>query len=920
MARSRENTRTFARTTKSTSSASYSDVAATVGDLKMLLELQHGIPRAVQVLCPTEQMSPLKDDVLLSECGVTGEFAMTLSLSWSQLPGGMGCCQSKSNVAGQAAVEEIEARERGRSDSTIGEVYTNPLRAETNRAGGNRAVANPAFRPSNSGGGGAQALDAAAEIKQLKAQLASVTGNGGGGGSALEAAQKAARAAAAEIKQLKTQLATAAAEIKQLKTQLAASTGGGAAAPPPPPALIDHALAVQQGSAAAMARPANDRIKLQDEVRMLESTLESTTFDEKVLLYKTMLEARLLKAKDKIDALDKQAAVMAAAAAAASEAVCRLTAVKAKAATIKYNATVEALHADDPAAFDRLAQVAFDVNARSGPLEVGALVTFTKHGDPYTDQVQAQVCGEPDRKSGLVPIKVWAVANVTSKPYAEGFTVAAHAKRGELGGGAAPVQVVPQRQGPEGAEGSTSTASVAAEMNGTYATVHAATSAMKAEMDAVVARVNAGKPASEAVKLDVAPIKGTGSAARKLFSDYNGDVSKLLDVYRCAVRCPAPAQQAAVAEAIEADTALETLRFKNNMDLRKESPSGYRDTNASVRHVPSGVVFEVQTATGSMLDMKAASHEVYEGERSSALSTEYLGDANPKALARIEGGALRNVNFSGTSLAEGGRLPALLKALSAPSVRLVEWRMSACKFAKGLDLGETLLSPAVCNALGALIKVISFTGVGAVGRAAAVFAALAAGGCGKSLKVLELGANKLHGELPDGGGSGGGGGGAASLWSAFPKLRTLYLWDNELEGEIPKTLGALKDLETLYLSDNKLVGGIPRDLGHLIHLKTLQLQDNQLDGEIPKTLCALKDLETLSLSRNKFSGGISGDLGQLVHLKVLSLHSNQLSGEIPTTLCNLKNLEILKLGSNQFTNKSAFEKAIKKAVPSVDYR
>ena len=62
---------------------------------------------------------------------------------------------------------------------------------------------------------------------------------------------------------------------------------------------------------------------------------------------------------------------------------------------------------------------------------------------------------------------------------------------------------------------------------------------------------------------------------------------------------------------------------------------------------------------------------------------------------------------------------------------------------------------------------------------------------------------------------------------------------NELEGEIPKTLGKIHTLKALDLSGNSLTGEVPNIITTLPNLDLLQIQDNNLD-----------ELQILSL-RNK---------------------------------------------------------------------
>ena len=129
----------------------------------------------------------------------------------------------------------------------------------------------------------------------------------------------------------------------------------------------------------------------------------------------------------------------------------------------------------------------------------------------------------------------------------------------------------------------------------------------------------------------------------------------------------------------------------------------------------------------------------------------------------------------------------------------------------------------------------------------------------------------------------------------------LWLFENQLSGEIPPELGDLANLQLLILRQNQLSGGIPPELGRLSNLELLELYDNQLSGEIPLELGSLIHLERLSLSDNQLSGEIPPELGSLSNLESLSLSDNQLSGEIPPELGSLSNLDWLNLGFNQLS-------------------
>ena len=127
----------------------------------------------------------------------------------------------------------------------------------------------------------------------------------------------------------------------------------------------------------------------------------------------------------------------------------------------------------------------------------------------------------------------------------------------------------------------------------------------------------------------------------------------------------------------------------------------------------------------------------------------------------------------------------------------------------------------------------------------------------------------------------------------------LYLFSNQLTGEIPPELGDLANLTRLHLERNDLTGPIPSELGNLANLTELLLLSNQLDGEIPPELGNLANLTELLLSYNQLAGEIPPELGNLANLTWLWLDENQLAGEIPPELGNLANLTGLWLDENQ---------------------
>ena len=62
------------------------------------------------------------------------------------------------------------------------------------------------------------------------------------------------------------------------------------------------------------------------------------------------------------------------------------------------------------------------------------------------------------------------------------------------------------------------------------------------------------------------------------------------------------------------------------------------------------------------------------------------------------------------------------------------------------------------------------------------------------------------------------------------------MYNNQLTGSIPASLGRCVSLQELVLYKNQLTGSIPASLGSCVSLQTLGLNDNQLTGSIPDSL------------------------------------------------------------------------------------
>ncbi|KAG7640862.1 Leucine-rich repeat [Arabidopsis suecica] len=81
---------------------------------------------------------------------------------------------------------------------------------------------------------------------------------------------------------------------------------------------------------------------------------------------------------------------------------------------------------------------------------------------------------------------------------------------------------------------------------------------------------------------------------------------------------------------------------------------------------------------------------------------------------------------------------------------------------------------------------------------------------------------------------------------------------NKFEGEIPKSIGLLKELHVLNLSNNALSGHIASSMGNLMALESLDVSQNKLSGEIPQELGKLTYLAYMNFSHNQLVGLLPG--------------------------------------------------------------
>lgn len=133
------------------------------------------------------------------------------------------------------------------------------------------------------------------------------------------------------------------------------------------------------------------------------------------------------------------------------------------------------------------------------------------------------------------------------------------------------------------------------------------------------------------------------------------------------------------------------------------------------------------------------------------------------------------------------------------------------------------------------------------------------------------------------------------------RVDKINLYDNNLSGLLPNTLGLLSGLSELFLGYDPITGTIPNDIGNLVELRVLSITDCAIEGSIPTTINQLQNLAILYLYNNQLSGILPTKLSDLLKLEILFLQNNQLTGTLPAGLANISTLNRLYIADNQLS-------------------
>ena len=216
------------------------------------------------------------------------------------------------------------------------------------------------------------------------------------------------------------------------------------------------------------------------------------------------------------------------------------------------------------------------------------------------------------------------------------------------------------------------------------------------------------------------------------------------------------------------------------------------------------------------------------------LSTNQLEGSIPAELGRLatlETLLLQRNRFTGPIPAELGNLSNLstLWLFSNELTGAMPPELGKLSQLEDLTLSRNHLTGRIPTELGDLSNLtnLSVSGNELTGEIPAELGKLA------RIENIRLGDNRLSGSIPP-------------ELGGLIRLERLSLTRNRLSGSIPPEIGALPSLEGLFLGANELSGKLPHTLGDLHSLQRLDLLFNEgLEGLIPRRLMELESLENI---------------------------------------------------------------------------
>ncbi|CAL9240621.1 unnamed protein product [Arabidopsis halleri] len=133
----------------------------------------------------------------------------------------------------------------------------------------------------------------------------------------------------------------------------------------------------------------------------------------------------------------------------------------------------------------------------------------------------------------------------------------------------------------------------------------------------------------------------------------------------------------------------------------------------------------------------------------------------------------------------------------------------------------------------------------------------------------------------------------------LPHLQYMNLAMNGFQGNLPSSLGNMKNIQYLDISHNSFYGKLPRSfVKGCYSLEFLKLSHNKLSGEIFPESANFSRIWGLSMDNNLFTGKVRQGLRSLTSLYMLDISNNNLTGVIPSWIGELSSLSALLISNN----------------------
>jgi Leucine-rich repeat (LRR) protein len=133
--------------------------------------------------------------------------------------------------------------------------------------------------------------------------------------------------------------------------------------------------------------------------------------------------------------------------------------------------------------------------------------------------------------------------------------------------------------------------------------------------------------------------------------------------------------------------------------------------------------------------------------------------------------------------------------------------------------------------------------------------------------------------------------------TGISSLRELRLAENELQGDLPASIGSLAALEVLELQGNKLTS-LPIEMRELTCLRVMNVSSNQLSG-VPMDLFKTGLVELIA-SKNRFEGPFF-TCSSAPNLQELNISNNSLKSLCDAESIDLPALKSLNVSTNRLT-------------------